>query len=126
MLAQVYAKRGGLIVECGKKQGIIGAGAHFENVDTRFVRIRRGCVERKRLIAAAQVWVEMKVDNRTWLLAAIHPPHSFDAGIGELVEIYLEVDLVEMSFRRFGRRRLRVELLNSTEDTNENTQQEQI
>ncbi len=50
------------------------------------------------LIAGAQVWIEMKVDDRGRLLAAIDPANSFDAGVSELIEIDLEVDLVEMSF----------------------------
>jgi hypothetical protein len=56
------------------------------------------------LIAGAQVWIEMEVDDRRRLLAAIDPANSFSAGVSETVEIDLQIDLVEMRFRGLLRR----------------------
>ena len=46
----------------------------------------------------------MKVDDRRRVVAAIHPMHSFAAGVRALLEIQREFDLIADSF--FGRQRL--------------------
>ena len=51
--------------------------------------------------------------------------HSFDAGVSELVEVDLDIDLIGVSLR-LGCRCLRVQFLSRAEDTNNNAQQEEI
>ena len=69
-------------------------GAHFENVDPRFICVRRRAICGDRLIARAQVWIKVEVDDRSRLLAAINPANSLRAGVGETIEIDFQIDLV--------------------------------
>jgi len=91
-----------LIVERRKEQRVIARGAHVDYVEARFVCVS-GLTGKRLLVGGAQVRVKMKVDDVRWLLAAIDPPNSFRARVGEMVEVDLEVDLVAVALNRLQR-----------------------
>ena len=69
----------------------------------------------------------MEIDDRGRLLAPIDPANSFSAGVREVLEINLQIDLVSVVLPRFLNC-LRVQLLTATSEKNahENAEHENV
>src|SRR6185503_18968077 len=74
-----------------------------------------------------QVWIEMKVDDRGRLLAAIDPTNAFRARVSETIEIDLQVDLVRMPFRRLlGCLRIHLLVVSREKNADENAEHDNL